>query len=78
MACKGLKRNYERRDIMQEQANKSTFWNKLLVWAEALESTSFGYQQDQLIRLHSELSEVRRRVKIIESGVTTKQESCGE
>ena len=63
---------------MQTQATKSTIWNKLLVWAEALESTSFGYQQDQLIRLSSELSEVSRRVKVIESGVTPKQESCCE
>ena len=61
---------------MQKQAIKSTIWKKLMVWAEALESTSFGYQQDQLVRLGSELSEVSRRVKVIESGVTTKQESC--
>jgi len=63
---------------MQIQVTKSTIWNKLLVWAEALESTSFGYPQDQLVRLSSELSEVSRRVKIIESGVTPKQGSCCE
>ena len=63
---------------MQIQASKSTIWKKLMVWAEALESTSFDYQQDQLIRLSSELSEVSGRVKIIESGKTPKQESCCE
>ncbi len=61
---------------MQTQVTKSTFWKKLMLWAEALESTSFGYPQDQLVRLSSELSEVSRRVKIIESGVTPKQGSC--
>ncbi len=63
---------------MQVQASKSTIWKKLMLWAEALESTSFGYPQDQLVRLSSELSEVNRRVKVIESGITPKQGSCCE
>ncbi len=63
---------------MQIQASKSSFWKKLMVWAEALESTSFDHQQDQLVRLRSELSEVSRRVKVIESGITPKQGSCCE
>ena len=63
---------------MQTQTAKSTFWNKLKIWAEVLEMTSFDYQQDQLIRLSSQLSEVSRRVKVIEGGVTTKLESCCE
>ncbi len=54
---------------MQTQTSKSPFWNKLMVWAQALEYSSFDYQQDQLTGLRSELSELSRRVDIIEGSV---------
>jgi hypothetical protein len=61
---------------MQTRTGRSTFWNKLMVWAEALDSTQADYHQDQLIRIRSELGEVTRRVQAIECGVTISQE-CG-
>ena len=51
---------------MQTQIDSSTFWNKLKTWAQASEYSSFDYQQDQLIGLRSELSELSRRVDIVE------------
>ena len=51
---------------MQTQTSKSPFWNKLMVWAQALEYSSFDYQQDQLAGLRLELTELSRRVDIIE------------
>ncbi len=50
---------------MQTQ-NSSTFWNKLKAWAQALEYSSFDYQQDQLIGLRSEVAELSGRVDIVE------------
>ena len=57
---------------MQTQIKSSTLWNKLKVWVQALEYSSFDYQQDQLTCLRSELSELSRRVEIIER-VTAQQ-----
>ncbi len=51
---------------MQTQIDSSTFWNKLKAWAQALEYSSFDYQQDQLIGLRSELAELSRRVDSVE------------
>ncbi len=59
---------------MQTQTSKLTIWNKLMVWAQALEYSSLDYQQDQLIGLRSELSELSGRVDIIER-VTAQQTS---
>ena len=61
---------------MQTQSDRATFWNKLMVWARAMDSTPFDYHQDQITRLHADLSEVSRRVQAIESGVTSGHQSC--
>ena len=45
---------------MQTQTSKSPFWNKLMVWAQALEYSSFDYQQDQLAGLRLELTDLSR------------------
>ena len=63
---------------MQTQTGKSTFWNKLVACVEALESTPFDHQQIQLERLHSDIYEVSRRLKIIESGIATTAENRRE
>ena len=63
--------------ITQKQSSKATFWNNLVRWIEAFDSTARHYQykteQNRLQRWDSELREVRGHAGNVESGVDVRK-----
>ena len=62
---------------MQAQSSKVTFWNNLIRWVKAFDSTARHHQykteQNRLMRRDSALQEVSGQAGNVETGVTVRQ-----